>query len=180
MIIGLTGRIASGKGSAVKFFSEKNFKNVTISDLIKQELIKRGIPVTRENLQDIGDEVRREEGAGAWVKRINFSEKDLIVDGLRNPGEVEELKKHRNFSLISIDCPQEVRYKRIVSRGMERDKMSFEDFVKKDNREIMEKESTKMQLEECMNLADFNIENIGTMQEFYEKLEEIYGKILNK
>jgi len=180
MIIGLTGKIAAGKGSAVSYFVKRGFRYITISDLIKQELVKRGMELVRENYQNLGDEVRRKEGSGAWIKRMNLSENEnVVIDGIRNPGEVLELKKHKDFFLIAIEAPQETRYRRIVDRGKEGDKMSWDNFILMDNREIKQTDSSKMQLQECLDMADFKIENNSSIQDFNRKLEEVYG-VLNK
>ena len=99
MIIGLTGRIAAGKGYVVAYLLEKGFNYTTVSQLIRDELHKRGIEFTRKNLQDIGDEVRMKEGANAWILRLIKNIKDrenYIVDGIRNPAEVTELKKMKD------------------------------------------------------------------------------------
>lgn len=120
MIIGLTGRIAAGKGFIKDFLEKIGFEYHTISDVVREEAAKREIEITRKNLQDLGNEVRNKEGPGAWARRIieKFeSGKNYIIDGIRNPGEVEELRKIKDFFLIAVDAPQEKRYERLRLRA---------------------------------------------------------------
>ena len=119
MIIGLTGRIASGKGEIAEFLKEKGFEYYTISQAVREEASKIKIPITRESLQDVGDLIRKYEGTSGWIKRIiqkiNLS-KNQIIDGIRNPGEIEELKKY---------CLQDVRLTKDLYDIYRRDRRLF-------------------------------------------------------
>ena len=55
MLIGLTGRIGAGKETLTGFLRDKGFIYIETSKLLKGELEKRGILVTRKNQQDLGD-----------------------------------------------------------------------------------------------------------------------------
>ena len=70
MLIGLTGRIASGKGQIVEYLEKKGFEYYTISKVVREEAAKINIPITRESLQDVGNLIRRYEGSGGWIKRL--------------------------------------------------------------------------------------------------------------
>lgn len=180
MIIGITGRIGAGKGYLANYFEENGFTHLTISKFIKDELIKRGLPLTRENYQDVGDEVRKKEGNGAWIVRMKIGEGHYVVDGIRNPGEIRELKKRKDFFLISIDANQRIRYERVLARGKAGDRLSWEEFVENDDREMSEKDESKMQLKACMDMADYKIVNNNGVQEFEESVNKIYQKIREK
>lgn len=181
MLIGLTGRIASGKGEIVEYLKKKGFEYCTISQVIRKESAKINIPITRSSLQDVGNLIRKHEGSGGWIKRIIKIidlNKNNIVDGIRNPGEVEELRKTKDFILISVDAPQKIRYRRVLSRGKESDPKEWEDFIKVDERDFGENESEEgQQVEKCMKLADFHLVNDSTKEEFHRKIEEVYNEI---
>ena len=105
MIIGLAGSLGAGKGTIIEYLQSQGFDYFTLSDVIRTEAKKRNIEMTRTNLQDIGNEIREREGPGALAKRVLAKmqpAKGYIIDGLRNPAEVEECKKDSNFFLISI------------------------------------------------------------------------------
>lgn len=184
MIIGLTGRIASGKGEIAEFLKEKGFEYYTISQAVREEASKIKIPITRESLQDVGDLIRKYEGTGGWIKRIiqkiNLS-KNQVIDGIRNPGEIEELKKTENFVLISVNAAQKIRFERVLNRDKPSDPKDWEGFVKIDERDFEDKSNPNgQQVGKCMNMADYKLENNGTLDELKSKIEELYEKYLAK
>ena len=181
MLIGLTGRIASGKGQIVEYLEKKGFEYYTISKVVREEAAKINIPITRESLQDVGNLIRRYEGSGGWIKRLiqrlDLS-KNNIIDGIRNPGEIEELGKMKDFFLISVDCPQKIRFERVVSRNKASDAKTWETFLEMDERDFGIGESAEgQQVGKCMALADFHLTNNSSLEDFHEKIDEIYAKI---
>ena len=64
MVIGLTGRNASGKGAAADFLRSKGFTFYSLSDVIREEVNQTGLEVTRENLIATGRRLRAEHGTG--------------------------------------------------------------------------------------------------------------------
>ena len=100
MIVGLTGTMSSGKGTVSDYLVEKGFDKYVFSDVIRAEAKKLNIPETRENLQKIGDKLRKESNnpgilAKLLVEKINTGMS--IVDGIRNLKEIEELRKRNDF-----------------------------------------------------------------------------------
>ena len=63
MLVGLTGRNASGKSTVVEWFSERGLSSVSCSDSIRAWLGEQGIEPTRDNLIEGGRELRRSGGA---------------------------------------------------------------------------------------------------------------------
>jgi dephospho-CoA kinase len=183
MIIGLTGRIASGKGVIKDFLHEKGFCYFTISDVVREEAARRGIPIERSFLQELGNEVRKKEGAGSWMKRLikKFQPGfDYIIDGIRNPGEIDELRNIPGFYLIAVDAPLEIRFKRLLARAKPSDPKTWEGFLEIDNRDFGEQDPLGQQVGKCMETADFKLINDSDMEEFHKKIQEIYNKIIHK
>lgn len=182
MIIGLTGRIAAGKGVVADFFKEKGFEYLSLSREVREEATKRGILHERKNLQDLGNSMREVEGSGVLAKRIKekMSEnKNYIIDGIRNAGEIQELRNSfkNNFYLISVDGNLDFRWKHLQSRGKESDPKSFEEFIKADNRDFEENLENGQQVKKCMMLADYSVLNNSTIENLREKLKDICRKI---
>ena|SRR3989344_6783288 len=182
MLIGLTGRIASGKEQIAEYLKTKGFEYTTISRIIREEAAKINIPITRESLQDLGNLIRKYEGNGAWIKRIiqkTNLEKNYIIDGIRNPGEILELKKVPRFILVSVDAPQKIRYERVLSRGKPSDPKTWEEFVKIDERDFGKGEPEDgQQVGKCMALANYHLANDSTLENFKRKIEDIYTEII--
>lgn len=183
MIIGLTGRISAGKGIIKEFLEKIGFGYYTLSNVIREEAAVRGIRITRKNLQDLGNEVRNNEGAGVWVKRIVEkleSGKNYIIDGIRNPGEVDELKKIKNFFLIAVDAPQEKRYERLRLRAKPSDPKTWEGFLEIDIRDFGEDDPLGQQVCKCMEMADFFIFNNSNVEVLMKRVKEIFNEIEKK
>jgi len=185
MLIGLTGRIAAGKESLTEFLRKKGFVYFETSKLLKEELQKRGVEITRENMQNLGDELRKKEGAGVlmeiFIGRME-SGKNYIIDSIRNTGEIEFLRKNaRDFILIGIDAPQKIRFERIIKRGKPSDPKTWEEFLKADNRDFFDKTNPLgQQVEKCMELADYKIMNDGEFESSLEKIKKIWAELKEK
>jgi len=180
MLIGITGRIAAGKGEIAEYLKKKGFEYYTVSQVVREEAKNRGIEITRSNLQDLGNQIRREEGAGAWIKRlINKMDlkKNYIIDGIRNPGEIAELRKTKDFHLISVDAFENIRFERVVSRAKPSDPKDLKGFLEMDARDLAEVDPLGQQVGKCMEMADFRLINNSSLEDFHEKIDEVYNKI---
>jgi len=188
LLIGITGTLCSGKGVLTEYFNQKGFYVFSLSDILRNELKLRGEEITREKLQNLGNEFREKYGHGALaIKSLEFfSGKDnVVIESIRNPGEVEELRKHGNFSLIAVDAPRKTRALRILTRHNQT--LRDEDPVTE--KEILERmeidegkgqEETGQQVKKCLEMADYHIFNDSDMINFKFKADEILSKITNK
>lgn len=174
MIVGLTGLMASGKGEAVKILIENGFKHVTLSDMLRKEAQKQGIEASRENLQNLGDKMRKEHGAGVLAMKARESvneNENWVIDGIRNPAEIVELRKARNITVIGIHADREVLVQRILSRNREGDKKSREEIESLLDREIgISQPEDGQQVGKCMQMVDHLIVNEGTLEELRDKM----------
>ena len=180
MRIGLTGGMVSGKRTIAQMLLEKGFYALTFSDAINDELRKKGIPITRKSQQDLGNEIRNEKGPGEWAKRlIEKMEpgKNYVVDGIRNPGEISELRKQKDFFLLAVDSSQKKRFERIIARAMDRDPKTWEEFLKADARDFSEENPNGLQIAKCMEMADYVIQNNNGEEELKKKVELVLERI---
>jgi len=187
MIIGLTGTKASGKGILSEILKEKGFAYSSTSDRVREEAIERGIKNhTINDLQDIGNELREKYGPGILAKKTmeKLQEKgdvcDAVIDGIRNPGEIEELRK-QNAVIIAVDAPQNQRFDRLIERARASDPTSWEGFLQMEERDAGRGENNSgQQTVKCMEMADYRIINDGTLEELKTKIEYLLMKILSK
>ena len=180
MVIGITGTNSSGKDTVAKFFIEKGFDSFSLSDILREEAKKRGIEENRDNLQGIGNELREKFGTGYLAQEtLKKIKRDAIVTSIRHSDEVKTLKQAQNFFLIAIDAPIELRYKRARKRQGTQDAIDFETFQKQEAKEF-QKSGSGQQLGKCMEMAGYKIENNGTKEEFYKKLENLFKSIENE
>ncbi|MCL4354006.1 AAA family ATPase [Patescibacteria group bacterium] len=185
-IIGLTGPICSGKNEVLKILETKGFKGYKFSDAINKEILKQGQKINRTLQQDIGNEFRERFGADYWVKELLSLAQDegtdlIVVDGLRNPHEVNCLK-NQGGKIIAIDADYEVRKNRFLHRSKIGDPKTEEEFkhIEQRDRGVNEADSGQ-QVIAAMNLADIKIINnwneVGPLQ---QEVEEIAKKLLDK
>src|ERR1051326_8491545 len=109
MLIGLTGRNASGKGEVAKYLEKKSFYYHSLSDVIRDEVRRRGQPLSRENLIATGNELRQQHGPAVLAQRILEKlegDKHYVIDSIRNPREVDTLRATMNFKLVRVTAPQ--------------------------------------------------------------------------
>jgi len=172
MIIGLTGKNAAGKGELARHMQSKGFTYFSLSDVLRDEASKKGLDNSRDTLINLGNEMREKFGNGILAKRINekiekekaAGKKDFIIDSIRNPGEIEELKKNENFLLVGVVTEQQIRFRRLLKRGRLGDATTFEEFNKQEDKENND-EASGQQLDRCLEMADKHINSNGTIDE---------------
>lgn len=181
MIIGLTGPIGSGKGTVVEILHKLGFSSMKFSDVLREMLTKEGKEINRTSLQDLGDKLRADEGGGAIAKRIlkELKEKEAkywVVDGFRNPAEVEEFRHLKTFILLGINSDIENRWERIQKRARDNAPKTFEEFKKEENRDKgIGQEDYDQQADACFKMADAYIMNNGTIEELEGKVKKLIG-----
>ena len=176
MIIGLTSFIGAGKTTVCDYLVEKGFVFYSLSDILREEVKSRGQGITRERLQKVGNELRKKYGSAVLAKRILEKleqGKDYVIDSIRNPAEIEELRKRKDFALVFVDAPIKLRFDRTKARKRESDPMTLEDFKKAEQRELESKDSANQQLLKCREMADFVVHNDSTLENLYKKIDEL-------
>lgn len=147
MIIGIGGTNGAGKDTVAQLLADKyGYLFVGATELLNEELMKRGWPLDRVHKSQLSAEWRRESGMAAIVdKAVAAYEKvpagtykGMVVGSLRHPGEADRVHE-LGGKVLWIDADPEVRYRRITSidrgRGLE-DNKSFEDFLADEKREM--------------------------------------------
>ena len=172
-IIGLTGTNGAGKGEAAAFFQKKGFACFSLSDLIREELKKRNLPPTRNNLIRAGNDLRRRFGPDILARRILRRIKGrAVVDSIRHPQEVDRLRTKPGFRLLAVDAPAALRFERVKRRGRDESAATLEEFLAKE-REEMGRSPEAQQLHLCLRMADVTVLNDSTLEDFHRKLEAL-------
>ena len=103
---------------------------------------------------------------------------DYVVSSIRNPSEIQVLKRSKGFTLISIDAPLEDRYKRALSVG-DKKFQAFDEFVESEQRE-RSNDPNGQRLHTCMDILDYYIFNPGTGTDSLRRLEQKIEELLIK
>jgi len=146
IVLGLTGLAAAGKGEVSDYLKSKGFEKFVFSDVLRIEAGKRGISLDvsyeeqKKILSELGDTLRKETGKMeilAMMLVIEIQSKNLekvVVDGFRSIEEVEVFRSNfKEFKLIYIDTPEEVRFKR---RQLDDKKADLKRFRERDKIDI--------------------------------------------
>ena len=188
MIIGLTGKNAAGKGEVASYLKSKDFIYYSLSDVIREEATKMGLEHSRDNLIKLGNELRENFAPNYLAEQINKKINDMlnnnksqnfVIDSIRNPFEVKELKKNRDFVLVGIDAPVELRFKRLLERNRLGDAKTLEDFRQQEQRENL-KSDTNQQLDATFGMANEIVLNSGTLEELHEKIDDLLNHLKRK
>jgi dephospho-CoA kinase len=164
-VIGLTGPTASGKGLAVKAIREQlgnvSITSVLLSDYIREVVRAQGLPLNRETLRMAGNARRAKDGPGAWAQEmlIRLLEKEsdvLIVDSIRNPGEIEVLREvfGEGVFILATDAPIKDRIARVLNRARMDDSTDPEEIEQAMRVEMEDNPETGFGIERCRDMAD--------------------------
>ncbi len=179
-LLGLTGAFGSGKTTASSFFVENGFERITLSSFLEEELHRRSdAPITRKALQDLGNEWRQQHGNGILAKKAlsYIDEKNVefaVIDGIRNLGEVDIMRKQQSFSLIAIVLNRVLRFERL-KKNPRRETLTWDLFRELDYRDLgVGENDSGLQAGLCIALADIFVDNNGSPEIFKEKLKEVF------
>ena len=184
IIIGITGTLGAGKGTIVDYLvKNKGFIHFSArEDVINKEIEKRGLPITRDNMVLIANDLRKNYGpsyvAEELFKMAQNSDKNCVLESLRTVGEIESLRKKGKFFLFAVNAEQKTRYNRVQERkNAQSDDVSFEKFIEQEETEMKSDDPNKQNLSKCISIADYVFDNNGTFEELYKKVDEILPKL---
>jgi dephospho-CoA kinase len=189
IVLGLGGTNGSGKDTVAKMLEERhNFLNVSASELLVEELNRRGQPIDRKHKSALSAEWRREHGMGVIVdKALEYFNQQkhqysgFIVGSLRHPGETDRIHE-LGGKQIWVDADPKVRYERIQANLAERadthaSEGSFEKFLAEEEREMHpEGDAATLNMAGVKEQADIFLSNSGNdIDAFKDEAEKALG-----
>jgi dephospho-CoA kinase len=165
-VIGITGPNSSGKGETADILrAELGYVSHSLSDVLRKEARRRGLEPVRDVLIPLGNELRRFMGPGALAEMIiGELTPPALVDSIRNPAEVEVLRRVPGFVLLAIDAPVAVRHERSLRRARPGDPATLDEFIEKELRENST-DPAAQQLRATAALADAVVSNEGSIDD---------------
>lgn len=175
LILGFTGEIASGKGTASKYVVEKyQASSYRFSTMLRDVLKRLYLEPSRENMQNISTVLRKSFGEELMAKVIFHDAKDsaseiVVIDGIRRLADIAYLKELPHFKLVYVEVNMEKRYERIIKRGENPDDnlKTMEQFKKDHEAE------TELQIKGLKEYANYIIDNDGEISDLYRQIDEI-------
>jgi deoxycytidylate deaminase/cytidylate kinase len=165
-IIGLTSPFGSGSSYVAKnLLAELDYKYISLSDILREEIIKRYPDIDVSNrtfMQDYGNAIREKEGndflSKVALERINEgSHEKWVIDSIRNANEVRYFRDHfGRFYLFALWADVDTRWNRIKEKYDDNDRKAFDADDKRDNDEGI---INGQQVSICYKMADIVISN---------------------
>ncbi|MHA1799412.1 MAG: AAA family ATPase [Candidatus Helarchaeota archaeon] len=172
-VFALVGMPGSGKTEATLILKKLNIPVVVMGDRIREEMNKLNIEINSKNMREFMINLREKEGmdviARKCLSKINeLNSEYVVIDGLRNPEEVDFFKKHlENFKVISILASPEIRYQRLMQRKREDDSLDINLLKERDQKEL------SVGIGKVIEQADFRILNEGTKENLINEFKRI-------
>jgi len=186
-VVLVAGMPGSGKSIVSKVARDMGFGTVCMGDVVREEVEKRGLSLTRDNISKIARELRKREGMQAIAIRVldrilELLSKGLdlvVVDGVRGYDEVKYFKdnlgRYAKLIVLTVHASPETRFKRLCRRGREDDPRTWEEFLRRDLEEL------NFGIGEVIALSDILLVNEGlSIKEFRELVESVISSIINK
>lgn len=182
-IIGVTGLPSSGKGEFSNTAKSFGFHEIVMGDIIRSEVSKRNLPMTRENSNKIMIQLREERGNDIVAEltgekidlELSKGRSKILIDGIRSMAEVEFFKKkYTDLQIVAIHADPQTRYQRSLSRKRQDDANSRKSFEERDIIEL------GVGIGNVIANADILIISPSTIQEAKSVFEEVLNEILSE
>lgn len=179
IILAVAGEMASGKDTATHYLIKRyGARAFSFSDILRDILDRLYLPQTRGNLAGLSIDIRKLFGddvlAKAIVKDVTREDRDfIVVDGVRRPADIVELKNLPGFSFLYVDASLETRYARLHERRQNEDDATktFEEFKNDHTRE------TEATIPRLKSEAKFVINNDGSLEDLHRNVDAVIDEL---
>ena len=194
LVLGLTGGIATGKSTADKFFEEKNIPIVDCAE-IAHNIMNVNKPAWKDIKEVFGEKYLNEDQTINRKKlgKLVFNDptKMKILNEITHPRIFQEMEsqiaqyKSEGYSLIIVDAPvlfeshSEKYYDKTLVISLPQD-LQIKRLMARNNltkEEALSRINSQMSLKEKEARATYVIENTGSVEDLYKKLNELLTKI---
>jgi len=174
----VSGPIASGKGEVTNVirnvYGSSNVSVFVLSDLLRAEAKRRNLDVTRENLKIIGDEWRKQMGAGVLGKKIiplvsKLSQQNriVVIDSVRLYAEADVMRNvFTSILFLFVEADEQIRAQRVLLRARSDDKTII------DIPQVLRQEWRDFELLGLRQMADVIIDGSLPLAKMQQKIED--------
>ena len=171
LVIGITGRIGSGKTTVGRHLESRHgFQYLRYSAVLADWQIQGS--ESKDQLQKVGWEVM----SGGLQAELNrrliaqiLPERNVAVDGLRHPLDYDALHSSffPSFRLLFIDSPPALRFDRLNQKGKYAGFASFQ---------AADSHLVEQQIDSLRTNAALVLRNEGSLQELYAAVDETVSR----
>lgn len=167
-ILGIVGGAGSGKDTVAEIFQRNGFSYISSSDLVREEISRRGLTTSRTLQTQVANELRQDKGVGYWVdlslQKSDTASRNVVISGLYSPGEGLYVTNELSGKIVAVVTDDEdevrVRFDRVTRRKSgARDALSFDEFMQANNRENSGVYEHETNLKRLIGQASFIIYN---------------------
>lgn len=175
MILAVTGTNGAGKGTVVDYLAGKGFAHYSVRSFLVTEIERRGLPVDRNSMRAVANELRSARGAEYLVKELYTAAVvhggNAVIESVRALGEAAFLKA-KGIPLLAINAERHLRFERVVARGSHTDHVDYETWVAQEEREWLGEVTHDMNVPAVMALADVEFVNNNTLEALHAQIDE--------
>lgn len=174
-VIGLVGRIGSGKDEVVRYLSINcEARKYSEGEIVREIARTEGLQETRKNLHAVSLRYAREKGEEFFAKKLSkkiLQDDPLLatIGDIRRPADEEVMRRRfgDRFLLCHVEADFDIRFRRSHRRGEARDTKSEKNFRYQDR-----EEEKLFHLGETISRADLTLDNKGTLEELHRQIDE--------
>lgn len=179
MKIAFVGHAAVGKDTLSDYASVKlGLAAVSSGDLVRQYILKNNLGgLERENVRKTVNMLRATKGGDYLVKEILERHPDnVVITGLRALDEVTTFKE-RGGVVIAVTAPPERRYELAKNRNRIDDTVTYKEWLQAEQGDDHNAQSNQGNVSAVIGMADYHIENLGTLDDLYQKCDELLNHL---
>ena len=155
-VVGFSGRSCAGKTTAACYLEGRGYAYARFSQVVEDEVVRRGLAVTKATLQQVGSELHEDPGQRWLAERVADRVEGAalaVIDGLRHPEDHAALVERYGgkFVHVFVDASTLTRRTRWIAEG--REPNGFD---------RAEAHPVERNVGELRGLADIVVENEGT------------------
>lgn len=186
-VIGVSGLPGSGKNIISKIAKERSINVIKMGNIVREEAEKRdgdpgktAVDLRKEHGEYVLAKLTIEKIKG--LSNLNKSYKNskkaniddfFVIEGIRSQFEIELFRKNfKNFKLISVFSSPNTRFNRLKNRQRDDDSQEYEDFIKRDQREL------NFGIGNVIATSDFIIINENGIDEYKTQINDIFDNLL--
>lgn len=178
-VVGISGLPGSGKSLISKIAKEKDIIVINMGDLVRKEAKKRNADVGETSIklrEEFGEYVLAKmtiEKIKKESETVN-SKNIFIIEGIRSQHEVSLFKKSfKDFLLLSVFASPKTRFNRLKNRNRNDDSVEYEDFLKRDQREL------NFGIGNVVATSDYIIINETDLKTYKNQINGFFNELLN-
>lgn len=181
-IVFVVGMAGAGKSMVSDELVKKGFAFLRFGQITLDKVKEQGLEPNEVNERKVREGLRKEHGMGAFAT-LNIpkfdellKESNVVGDGLYSWSEYKILEERYGDSMyvIAVYAPAKLRYERLENRKVEKDeKQRFRSFTKKEAKARDYAEIENSEKGGPIAMADFTINNTGTIDELKQEVKNI-------